>query len=102
MSVYAGYLKRSRGSVIFDAANALLLILLCALMLYPFLYVVSRSVMPAAERAARPYSLIPITGLDWDGYEYVLASGSRLLSGLRVTLFRTIVGTVLTVLVSAM
>jgi ABC-type glycerol-3-phosphate transport system permease component len=80
----------------------LLMSLLCAVTLYPFLFVVSRSVMPAVERAARPYALLPLTGLDFSGYTYILGSGSRILKGYSITLFRTVVGTALSIVVEAM
>jgi putative aldouronate transport system permease protein len=94
--------KQSLGSVTFDVGNILLMLLLCAITLYPFLFVVSRSVMPEAERSLRPYAIIPTTGFSLEGYTYILGSGSRVLRGYSITLFRTIVGTVLSVLTEAM
>ena len=96
------YMKRTAGSVVFDILNVALLVLLCVIMLYPFLFVVSRSVMSAVERTQRPFSIIPLQGLDWTGYRYILDRNSRILQGFRVTIFRTVVGTVLTVVVGAM
>jgi putative aldouronate transport system permease protein len=78
------------------------MILLCVITLYPFLFVVSRSVMTEGERAARPYALLPLRGLDFRGYTYIFGSGSRILTGYSVTIFRTVVGTVLSVLTEAM
>lgn len=94
--------RRTPGSIAFNIGVVLLMLLLCAITLYPFLFVLSRSLMPDAERAARPYSLIPRTGINLNGYAYVLGSGSRVLRGYAVTLFRTVVGTVLTVLCESM
>ncbi len=94
--------RRTPGSIAFNIGVMVLMLLLCAITLYPFLFVLSRSLMPDAERAVRPYSLIPRTGISVEGYAYVLGSGSRVLRGYAVTLFRTVVGTVLTVLCESM
>ena len=94
--------RRTIGSTAFDTGNILLMLLLCAVTLYPFLFVVSRSVMPEVERARRPFSLVPLSGLDFTGYTYILGNGSRILKGYSITLFRTIVGTVLSVVTEAM
>jgi putative aldouronate transport system permease protein len=94
--------SRSVGSITFDAVNVLLMLLLVFITLYPFLFVVSRSVMSQAERVARPYSLIPIHGIELDGYTYILGAGSKILRGYTITFFRTIVGTILSVLCEAM
>jgi putative aldouronate transport system permease protein len=94
--------KKTVGSVTFDIFNILLMLLLCAITLYPFLFVVSRSIMPPVERAANPYALIPTTGINIDGYTYILGSGSRVLRGYAITLFRTVVGTILSIVTEAM
>lgn len=78
------------------------MLLLCVITLYPFLFVLSRSVMTQGERAARPYSLLPLRGFDFRGYSYILGSGSRILTGYAVTIFRTVVGTILSVITEAM
>jgi putative aldouronate transport system permease protein len=94
--------RRHPASITFDVTNIILMVLLCVVMLYPFLFVASRSVMTDAERAARPYALIPFHGLQFDGYSYIFGQGSRIFQGYLVTLFRTIVGTVLSVVANAM
>jgi putative aldouronate transport system permease protein len=94
-------LRRSVGEVSFDVANIFMLLVLCFFTVYPFLYVVSRSVMPEAERAVRPFALIPRT-ISIEGYSFVFAKGSLLYRGYLVTLFRTFVGTFLSVVSEAM
>lgn len=94
-------IKRTRGEVVFDTANAMILLLLCAVTLYPFLYVISRSVMTDAERALRPLAIIPRT-IDLSGYKFILGRHSLLITGYQVTIFRTIVGTFLSLLVEGM
>ncbi len=94
--------RRTIGSATFDTFNVLLMVLLCAITLYPFLFVVSRSIMPEAERSLRPYSLIPTTGIDTRGFLYIFGKGSKVLNGYLITIFRTVVGTILSVLCEAM
>jgi len=94
--------SRTAGSLAFDVVNILLMLVLCAVTVYPFLFVVSRSVMTEAERALRPYALLPLQGITFEGYTYILGRGSKILTGFAVTIFRTVVGTVLSVLVEAM
>ncbi len=89
------------GESSFDVLNIILLVLLCAMTLYPFLYVISRSVMPEGERAMHPYAIVPRT-LTFEGYTFIFARGSLLYRGYAITIFRTVVGTVLSVAVEAM
>jgi putative aldouronate transport system permease protein len=101
--VIGSILRRKRpGEFVFDAFNILFMILLCALTLYPFLYVVSRSVMTAQERSVNMWELIPRRGMDFSAYAFVFSKGSKLITAFTVTLFRTVVGTALSVLVEAM
>ena len=94
--------KRTIGSTTFDIGNIIIMLLLCAITLYPFLFVVSRSIMPDAERAAHPYALIPTTGITVQGYTYMFGAGSRVIQGYLITIFRTVVGTILSVICEAM
>jgi putative aldouronate transport system permease protein len=94
--------KQTLGSVSFDVGNIILMLVLCAVTLYPFLFVVSRSVMTEAERAAHPYSLLPTQGITLEGYTYMFGQGSTVLRGYAITIFRTLVGTLLSVVCEAM
>jgi putative aldouronate transport system permease protein len=94
--------SRTFGSVVFDVLNVLFMILLVIVTVYPFLYVVSRSFMTEGERAARPFALIPFRGVSFEGYTYIMGAGSKVITGYSVTLFRVLVGTVLSVLCEAM
>lgn len=93
--------KKSAGELVFEGVNGFILIMICAMMLYPFLYVASRSVMPDAERALNPFSIIP-QNFDFSGYEYILSSRSILLNAYYITIFRTVVGSILSLIVEAM
>lgn len=96
-----GLIRESPGEKIFNVFNVLLMLVMCALFLYPLLYVLSRSVMSDAERVARPLALIPHT-YDWSGYKMVLSSNSNLLNSYWVTIKRTVVGTLINLLMTSM
>jgi putative aldouronate transport system permease protein len=93
--------KRTKSEISFDVVNIVFMLFLCVIMLYPFLYVVSRSVMPDAERALRPLALIP-KSFDWDGYEYIFSSGSMVISGYKVSVKRVIIGTAMSLFFESM
>ena len=94
--------KKTLADRVFDACLIALMLLLCVLTLYPFLFVVSRSVMSITDRALHPFALIPRQKLDFEGYQYIVGQGSRLGRGYLITIFRTVVGTVLSVLLESM
>jgi putative aldouronate transport system permease protein len=80
----------------FDVANIALLGLVAAACLFPFLYVLLMSVTPYADYLADPMKLIP-KRIDFAAYRQVFRF-SLIYSGYRVTLFITIVGTTMNVL----
>ena len=51
----------TRGEKIFLVINNIVMVLLCAVMLYPVLFVVGRSVTPEIERALHPVSYTHLT-----------------------------------------
>ena len=93
--------KKTRGEKVFDIFNTGFLILICTTMVYPFLYVVSRSFMTDVDRSAHPFSLIPH---EWtlEGYAFIFSSNSIILNSFKITLFRTIVGTVFSLILECM
>jgi putative aldouronate transport system permease protein len=93
--------KKTGKEKVFDVANLIFLSLFSMAMIYPILYVVSRSIMTDADRSLHPFSIIP-TELDFQGYAFILSQGSLLLNGFKITLFRTIVGTALSLLIECM
>jgi len=88
-------IKLSRGEKIFDVFNILLLVLLSALFLLPFIVVLSSSFMSPEEYAWRgSFVLIPER---WDlgAYRLLFARSNALTNAFAVTLFRVSVGTFL-------
>jgi putative aldouronate transport system permease protein len=94
--------RKTTGEITFDIANIVLLILLCLGTLYPFLYVVSRSVMQASDRALHPFAILPRERITLEAYEFIFNKGSKIFKSYAITIFRTVVGTVLSVIVEAM
>lgn len=90
----------TKGERVFYFVNHLFMVLVCAIMLYPLIYVFGHSLMSDAERALNPLRLIPHE-FDWSGYKYILTSSSIWNSYL-VTILRTVIGTLLNVLVTAL
>lgn len=84
---------RSKDDVIVDAVVLVLTLLVCVLVLYPLVYVLSSSFSDPSEVAAGNVVLFP-KGFTLEGYSYILDYG-EIWSGYRNTLFYTIVGTML-------
>ena len=94
--------RKTAGEVVFDFANMTLLILLCIVTIYPFLYVVTRSVMQSTDRALHPFSVLPRERITLEAYEFIFNKGSKIFKSYGITIFRTVVGTILSVIVEAM
>jgi len=94
-------IKRNKGDIAFDIFNGLVMLTVCVATLYPIMYVVGRSLMPDAERALRPLAIFP-NKIDLQAYKYILGKGSLLFNAYRITIFRTTVGTFISLMVEAM
>lgn len=91
----------SKGEKIFLIVNDIVMVLICCIMLYPVVFVISRSIMPEVERAMHPLRLIP-TKIDWKGYKFILSSGSNIVNSYLTTIMRTLIGTSLNLIVTTM
>ena len=91
----------TRGEKVFLVINNIVMVLLCAAMLSPVLFVVGRSVTPEIERALHPLRLIPST-FDWSGYKFILSSGSNIINSYMTTIMRTLIGTTLNIAVTTL
>ena len=90
-----------KGEKAFHIVNGVLMVLICAIMLYPVLMVVGRSLMSDIERATHPLRLFPKT-LDWSGYKFILSPNSNIGRGYMITIARTVIGTLLSLIVTSM
>ena len=91
----------TKGEKVFVFVNNLFMVLLCAAMIYPILFVLGRSVTPEIERALHPLRLIP-SKLDWSGYDFILSSGSNIVNSYVTTIRRTIIGTLINIIVTTL
>lgn len=83
--------RKTAGDVAFDIVNALLIVLVCLVMLYPFVYILSISVTPHEQV---PYVTLLPRGFSLDVYRYIF-SMSSVQSGYLNSLFYTLAGTAL-------
>ena len=91
----------TRSEKVFLILNDIFMVLLCAVMLYPVLFVAGRSVTPDVERALHPLRIIPST-FDWSGYSFIFSTGSNILNSYRTTILRTLVGTSLNIVLTTL
>lgn len=92
--------KRSKGENIFAVFNVIFLTLFAFTTLYPFIFTLSKSLSTQAAIIKDVYYLYP-KEVTFAAYQRVL-SGKQLYVTYANTIFRTVVGTVLTLIVTAM
>lgn len=93
-------MKRSRGEKIFNVFNIIILTALALTTLYPFIYTLSMSLSTAAEAAKGGFHLYP-KDISFTAYNMVFKN-EGLLSAYKNTIFRTVVGTLMALLVSCL
>jgi putative aldouronate transport system permease protein len=91
--------SRGFGSTLFDCINYAVLTLTALIMLLPFIHVVAASLTPIEDLMSRDFILIP-TRLSLDAYRYVFST-PVIMRGLLISLYITIVGTTLNLLLSS-
>jgi len=89
--------KQTLGDRIFSGLNYAFMILLCASMVYPFLFIILSSVS-TYDMSAGGFSLVP-RGFTWDYYGRVLTNPD-IFTGYVNTLIRTLLGTFFSVVVT--
>ena len=92
--------KRSKGERIFAVFNVIFLTLFAFTTLYPFIFTLSKSLSTQAAIIKDVYYLYP-KEVTFAAYQRVL-SGKQLYVTYANTIFRTVVGTALTLIVTAM
>jgi putative aldouronate transport system permease protein len=91
---------RSPGDIIFDTVNIVLLVALTVVTLYPFLNTLAVSIDDANDSIRGGIYLWPRV-FSWSNYEYVFKEAT-VYHATMISILRTVVGTVVTVLSSAM
>lgn len=92
--------KVSRGYRVFQVFNTILMILICCVMLYPFLYLIAQSFSSYEAIVAGEVGLLPVD-FNLDTYIHVLTDG-KFVPMYGNTIIYSIVGTFLALLFSAM
>lgn len=91
----------TKGEKLFHGFNVVFMVSICAVMLYPVMMVVGRSLMGDIERATHPLRLFP-TQIDLSGYRFILSPNSNVGQGYLITIARTGIGTLLSLLVTSL
>lgn len=94
-------MKRRKGEIVFDACNVLLLCILSAATLYPFMHVAFASISTPAELAAHSGLLLFPRGIQWEAYKLVL-NNPLIMSGYKNTLIYVVLGTTLNIIVTSL
>lgn len=93
--IKANTIRASRGERVFNVLNALFMLLLIFITLYPFYYVLVASVSDPKQLLKHEGPLLWILGnVHWDGYDIALRN-PNIISGFGNTLWNLCVGTVL-------
>ena len=62
---------------LFDVINVILLVLLCAVIIVPIIFVINQSLMSNEDILKYGFTLIP-KSINWDAYVYLLIKNSAL------------------------
>lgn len=90
------------GERTFRIANMIFLVGISALFLIPFLTVLATSVVSQAEITKRGALILIPHAIDWSAYKMLLFQGGAVLKAYQITFLRTIFGTMLQLLVTAL
>lgn len=91
---------RTRGDVIFDVCNVLLMLWVVVVTAYPFLHVLALSLNDSLDTVKGGIYIWP-RKFTWANYEQIFSYGG-LLQGFKISLLRTVIGTILGVLSASM
>ncbi len=93
-------MKRTNGEKIFNVFNIILLLAFACTTVYPFLYTLSISLSSAAEASRAGFHLYP-RDISFTAYKMVFKNSSLLMAYYN-TIFRTVIGTLLGLLVTCL
>lgn len=92
--------ERNWGSRLFDTLNITLLVLFALSTVLPFIHVVSSSLADPTETLSRDFMLFP-TRFTLDAYRFIFST-DRIIVSLMVTVFLTVTGTLVNLMMSAL
>jgi ABC-type glycerol-3-phosphate transport system permease component len=93
--------KRTIGGTVFDTLNFIFIALFAFFCLYPFLLSFIVSISEEASIWEKGYSLLP-RKVTLEAYRYIFQEGSRVVRAYQITIFVTVVGTTLAILITSM
>lgn len=93
-------MRKNQGDKLFNLFNSMFFIIMSLITLYPFWYTFVLSIIPFHEFAQSTFLIIP-RSFDLSAYRQILNSG-LMISAYRITVFTTALGTILSLLVTAM
>lgn len=85
-------IKHSKGSIAFDIFNYILVGVIAFTMIYPFWYVLVKSITPFSELINSKFILFP-KNVTFEAYRYIMAT-DKMLNGLFISIGVTVVATV--------
>jgi ABC-type glycerol-3-phosphate transport system permease component len=95
-------IKRTKSELIFEIVNYLFLTMLTLVFVLPFITVLSTSFVSSEEAARRGSFILLPNNIDFSAYKILLAKGSLIWNGYKITFFRVIVGTILNLTATSM
>lgn len=93
--------NKSISRKVFEIFNAVILVLIAAVTIIPFIYVLSTSLTSEQEFIQRGLSLIP-RRITWESYEFIFKPGNSIFRAYKNTLFITLVGTAINMVITSM
>ncbi|MDR6549186.1 carbohydrate ABC transporter permease [Paenibacillus qinlingensis] len=94
-------IRRSKGETIFQILNVLFMVLMIAVTLYPFLFVVFSSLSDSKRLIAQTGLLVAPVGFTVEAYQLVFKN-PNIISGYMNTLFIVIVGTIMNLIMTSL
>lgn len=94
-------MKKSRGEKIFNAFNVTIMLVLFCVFIFPYIIIVCSSFSSERALALHGPGMV-IREFDLSAYKYIFSSGSTILRALGVSIYITVVTTILTVMITAL
>lgn len=92
-------IRSTRGEKVFDFVNILTMIFVLFIVVLPVLNVISNSLVSSEEILKSDFIIFP-RKFDLSAYRLIFNAQSLLLNGFKITVFRVVAGTVLTIIVT--
>ena len=94
-------MKITRGVKIFNVFNVVFMILFSLTIILPFLAILSNSLRSSSDILKNGYRLFP-EKIELESYVFLFVDSNRIINGYKTSIFITMVGTFLSILLTAM